>query len=39
MGFIIGFLCGVIATLLLTPLLFKWWINKKVNILTGGLFK
>ncbi|GAF77106.1 unnamed protein product [marine sediment metagenome] len=39
MAFWIGFLCGVIATLITAPFLIKWYIRKKLKNLTGGLFK
>jgi hypothetical protein len=39
MGFLLGFVFGIIFTLAATPLIFKWWINRKINKLTGGLLK
>ena len=39
MEFLAGFLLGVITTLVTAPLIIKWWIRRKINKITGGLFK
>ena len=39
MAFWIGFFCGIVFTLVMTPMLIKWYIGKKMRDLTGGLFQ
>jgi len=41
MGFLLGFFCGIVFTLAVTPLLIKYYIRKKINVndLTGGLLQ
>jgi len=39
MGFLLGFFCGIVFTLAVTPLLIKYYIRKKINDLTGGLLQ
>ena len=38
MGFFIGFLCGILFTLVIAPFVVKWIIRRKLNKLTGGIF-
>jgi hypothetical protein len=37
MGFILGFISGVIVTLVAMPFIIKWYIKNKLKDLTGGL--
>jgi hypothetical protein len=39
MGFLIGFICGIVFSLMLFPILIKWYIAKKIVKLTQGVFE
>ncbi len=38
-GFIMGFLSGIVFSIMIAPFAVRWLVKKKLNDLTGGLLQ